>query len=1066
MLCLPLGASVILGAPVLTLVSPTETNASVIYPRTYGIINSTIDSNNLSYFKLNWNGTNYTLYDNYTILHFGLDNNAILGENRTVINNTAASVITGNYIGSEFFDGTIATEGKWNTSGYWSSGLTSNGSVGSALGLVYSTPINKNLTSWTVTTWIKPFSNPLLNYGSIWALYNNPYFGRLWVKGTTNEVVQRFGAAYEYPGITLTNNQWIHLAYVCNSSNQARVYYNGTLSAATLTCLTGNYSNNLSIGENPNSFNGTMDALRLYPWTLSASEISLDMNSNKPIGNGTLVDYEFEEGTGSIARDTNTLVAGKYNGAYKFTGSTYMNLTNATSLNITGPITISAWINPQVITGVPNIINKDSPINGGYGLSLEYSATCFTIQSGGTSWEVCGTTIPSIGTWQYVTGVFDGSLCKIYYNGLQENAPIACGPMTTSTSNVMIGRNTQYTNRYFTGAIDEVRVWNRSLSSDEVWMQYLSNLQKFNATQYQFYSNRSALASSSYTFYTWANATDATSGQSETRIFYTKPYNTLTLASSPSWSTLKGTVALSCSALQGTPLLWLQGYNVLNPYSFTADTGTYSVSCNTPETTTYSPTNTSNNLLIASLTSCTNLSTYAFNATISTATNITTINMTALVSSTLVKSDLSDVQAVGVTSSWVNLTGASGQYLVVNNTGLTSFTLNFGNYLINNSYTSSSINNTQNLTTYTNINKYLMINILDEINGSSTYPPTSTVIASITCDQGQNYFTIQPNITRILVALLDDPLKITLRPQYSATDYYYRARYNFLSQSAYSYDIYLADGTVYTIVPVIFIMQDVNKQGKLLQIYKVLGNQTQIISEGYFDISSSDTEYLIQGVDYKIRVLDSLGAVVYSGDVNVPQATTKYLYTSTQNLTPLMNFSSQYLYKSAYFVNSSAALSNITVNYTDVTLSLSTVTITIYNNSGIVNTSVIPNTNNFSVTALYNANTSESYYVKFSISHPGYGTVTDGAIITGTFRGFNLGISASWLSIIAITILLMVMMSIGGPTTIIPSGIVMFALWGLFMAMGWIVLTQGQYLALIILLIVGMGSAYFARGER
>jgi hypothetical protein len=313
---------------------------------------------------------------------------------------------------------------------------------------------------------------------------------------------------------------------------------------------------------------------------------------------------------------------------------------------------------------------------------------------------------------------------------------------------------------------------------------------------------------------------------------------------------------------------------------------------------------------------------------------------------------------------------------------------------------------------------------------------------------------------------LDDPLKITLRPQYSATDYYYRARYNFLSQSAYSYDIYLADGTVYTIVPVIFIMQDVNKQGKLLQIYKVLGNQTQIISEGYFDISSSDTEYLIQGVDYKLRVLDSLGAVVYSGDVNVPQATTKYLYTSTQNLTPLMNFSSQYLYKSAYFVNSSAALSNITVNYTDVTLSLSTVTITIYNNSGIVNTSVIPNTNNFSVTALYNANTSESYYVKFSISHPGYGTVTDGAIITGTFRGFNLGISASWLSIIAITILLMVMMSIGGPTTIIPSGIVMFALWGLFMAMGWIVLTQGQYLALIILLVVGMGSAYFARGER
>jgi len=44
---------------------------------------------------------------------------------------------------------------------------------------------------------------------------------------------------------------------------------------------------------------------------------------------------------------------------------------------------------------------------------------------------------------------------------------------------------------FFDGEIDEVKIWNRGLSADEVYQQYVSNLQKFNSTDWYLYVNQS-----------------------------------------------------------------------------------------------------------------------------------------------------------------------------------------------------------------------------------------------------------------------------------------------------------------------------------------------------------------------------------------------------------------------------------------------------------------------------------------------------------------------------------------------------------------------------------------------
>jgi hypothetical protein len=75
-----------------------------------------------------------------------------------------------------------------------------------------------------------------------------------------------------------------------------------------------------------------------------------------------------------------------------------------------------------------------------------------------------------LNSWSHVAALYDGNLMKVFVNG-QLDATLTVGAITpeTTTSPLTIG----YTNetgqaRYFDGAIDEVEIFNRSLSAVEI----------------------------------------------------------------------------------------------------------------------------------------------------------------------------------------------------------------------------------------------------------------------------------------------------------------------------------------------------------------------------------------------------------------------------------------------------------------------------------------------------------------------------------------------------------------------------------------------------------------------
>ena len=70
-------------------------------------------------------------------------------------------------------------------------------------------------------------------------------------------------------------------------------------------------------------------------------------------------------------------------------------------------------------------------------------------------------------TWTHLAATYDGSVLRLYVNGAQVSTRTIGGNILTSTSPLRIGGNSIW-GEYFTGLIDEVRIYNRPLTAAEI----------------------------------------------------------------------------------------------------------------------------------------------------------------------------------------------------------------------------------------------------------------------------------------------------------------------------------------------------------------------------------------------------------------------------------------------------------------------------------------------------------------------------------------------------------------------------------------------------------------------
>jgi hypothetical protein len=124
-----------------------------------------------------------------------------------------------------------------------------------------------------------------------------------------------------------------------------------------------------------------------------------------------------------------------------------------------------------------NIVSNNSNVTVDYGqFWLQHSTGNakfeFAVQTvSGRNW-VQSTVAPVQGQWQHVAGVYDGSTIKIYVNGVANASVNVSGniiaPKPEFKLNIARWMYNSETFRSFNGNIDEVRIYDKALTSSEV----------------------------------------------------------------------------------------------------------------------------------------------------------------------------------------------------------------------------------------------------------------------------------------------------------------------------------------------------------------------------------------------------------------------------------------------------------------------------------------------------------------------------------------------------------------------------------------------------------------------
>lgn len=186
---------------------------------------------------------------------------------------------------------------------------------------------------------------------------------------------------------------------------------------------------------------------------------------------------EYIHAGGKLIATEEPVVASPYYSLSTEGTSAYVDVPNSASLNVTGAVTVEAWIKTNS-TGNQSVIERYSGTDGGFILRLWQGKYGFwTVRDWNTIDGVMSSSAITTGVWHHLAGVYDGSQTRLYVDGVLEASKVsAFGPASGST-HVVIGANPDPTLFKFNGLIDESRITASALYSGSFTPQaHLSSL--------------------------------------------------------------------------------------------------------------------------------------------------------------------------------------------------------------------------------------------------------------------------------------------------------------------------------------------------------------------------------------------------------------------------------------------------------------------------------------------------------------------------------------------------------------------------------------------------------------
>ncbi len=139
-------------------------------------------------------------------------------------------------------------------------------------------------------------------------------------------------------------------------------------------------------------------------------------------------------------------------------------------LSITGQITMEAWIRPQATDGFRDIVVHGYTLDPDAEVYLRIASGQYQVGSWDGTDHFAAAPVPSgdVGTWVHLAGAFDGASWRLYRNGILLASTVDSKGAVPVDAGWGIGVAADGTERFFSGDIDDVRIWNVARNPEEI----------------------------------------------------------------------------------------------------------------------------------------------------------------------------------------------------------------------------------------------------------------------------------------------------------------------------------------------------------------------------------------------------------------------------------------------------------------------------------------------------------------------------------------------------------------------------------------------------------------------
>lgn len=218
--------------------------------------------------------------------------------------------------------------------------------------------------------------------------------------------------------------------------------------------------------------------LKVLPADLQAYYPLNTLNEN------VIYDETFNQSQGSVSGKPG-LAPGQLGQALVLDGQhDYVEVGSTPQLEGLKRITWSAWIYPA---DVNRITPQDQMVLSKQGtnyLRLFGRKVFGSFNIGGRERSVSGTTALENNHWYHVAATYDGSQVTLYLNGnVEATLPSVSGDLNFATGPLQLGRWQPSDARAYPGRLDEVKIYSRGLSADEIKREYQATSEGISSAQ-------------------------------------------------------------------------------------------------------------------------------------------------------------------------------------------------------------------------------------------------------------------------------------------------------------------------------------------------------------------------------------------------------------------------------------------------------------------------------------------------------------------------------------------------------------------------------------------------------